>query len=202
MANYCGPKVRLTRKLGVPICETSKHVKPRNPSKPGMVKRRRSKLKVYGTQLLEKQKIASYYNISNKQLRRYMQEANGNRRNTIVVFQELLERRLDNVVRRASWCRTIWQARQMVAHGHFLVNGRKVDRPSYRVKPGDVITTKERSKKFVKAAAETAEVVFNPSWLGVEQDKVEAEVKALPTPEETRLPFEVNFSLIVEFYTR
>ncbi|MGB0715440.1 MAG: 30S ribosomal protein S4, partial [Phycisphaerae bacterium] len=110
MANYCGPKVRLTRKLGVPICETSKHVKPRNPNRPGMHVRRKGKMKVYGAQLMEKQKIASYYNVSNKQLRRYMHEASINRRNTIVVFQELLERRLDNMIRRASWCRTIWQA--------------------------------------------------------------------------------------------
>jgi small subunit ribosomal protein S4 len=202
MANYCGPKVRLTRKLGVPICETSKHVKPRNPNRPGMHIRRRGKMKVYGAQLLEKQKLACYYNVSNKQLRRYMSDAGKSRRNTVVVFQELLERRLDNVVRRTSWCRTIWQARQMVAHGHFLINGRKVDRPSFRVRQGDVITVKERSKAFVKKAAESAELVFNPGWLEIDENKMECMVKSMPTPEETRLPFEVNFSLIVEFYTR
>lgn len=202
MGNYTGPKVRLTRRLGVPICETAKHLNPRRPNRPGMHGFRRGRASLYGRQLAEKQKIAYYYNVRDGQLRKYMQMAGRSKRNAEAVFQELLESRLDNVVRRLGWARTIWQSRQAVAHGHFQINGRKVDRPSFRIRIGDVVTVRERSQKFVKDCAETCEGPLPPEWLAPEDNKLEARVTRLPTPEDVRLPFEVEFPLIIEYYGR
>lgn len=202
MGNYTGPKVRLTRRLGVPICETAKHLNPRRPNRPGMHGFRRGRATLYGRQLAEKQKIAYYYNVRDGQLRKYMQLASRSKRNAEAVFQELLESRLDNVVRRLGWARTIWQARQAVAHGHFRINGRKVDRPSFRVRPGDVISVRDRSHKFVKDCAETCEGPLPPEWLAPEENKYEARVTRMPTPEDVRLPFEVEYALVIEYYGR
>ncbi len=202
MGNYTGPKVRLSRRLGAPICETAKHLNPRRASRPGMHGYRRGRPSLYGRQLAEKQKIACYYNVRDGQLRKYMSNASSARRDTVTVIQEQLESRLDNVVRRLGWARTIWQARQAVAHGHFLINGRKVDRPSFQVRVGDVITVKDRSKNFVNSCAETCEGPLAPEWLSVEENKLEARVVRMPAPEDVRLPFEVEFGLIIEYYGR
>ncbi len=202
MGHYTGPKVRLSRSLGVPIAETAKHLNMRRTQRPGMHGFRRARQSLYGRQLAEKQKLAVYYNLRNGQMRRYMEEAVASSRAAHEVLQESLETRLDNVIRRLGWARTIWQARQMVAHGHIYVNGRKVDRPSFRVRPGDVITPKGRSEKFIKECAETAEGPIAPEWLSLSENKVEARVTRLPSLEDVRLPFEINYSLIIEFYTR
>jgi small subunit ribosomal protein S4 len=204
MGNYSGPKVRLSRALGVPIAETPKHVSPRKTTRPGQHGFRRVKPTLYGTQLKEKQKIACYYNLQNKQLRRYMKMAENSKQTTDREFQVLLETRLDNVIRRLRWARTIWQARQMVGHGHFLVNGRKVDLPSYRVKAGDMIEVKERSKKFAGEVIETTKSMgfAVPEWLVSDEATLKATVARLPQFEEVRLPFDVEFSSIIEYYTR
>lgn len=202
MGNYIGPKVRLSRRLGVPIAETAKHLNPRKPNRPGMHGFRRGRPTLYGRQLAEKQKLAFYYNVRDKQLRRYMAIASHSQRETVAAFQELLETRLDNVVRRLGWARTIWQARQAVAHGHFLINGRKVDRPSYNVKVEDQITIKDRSKQFVKNCAETCEGPLPPEWLALDEGKMQAKVVRLPVVEDVRLPFEIAYGLVIEYYTR
>jgi small subunit ribosomal protein S4 len=177
MGNYSGPKVRLSRALGVPIAETPKHMRLRRENPPGMHPMRRGRRSLYGRQLSEKQKLARYYNLRDGQLRRCMTEASRSRRTTPVVLHEILESRLDNVIRRLGWARTIWQARQMVSHGHFQVNGQKVERPSYRLSPNDKITVKERSAKFVRESSESAEFHLN-------------------------LDFEIDYNLIVEYYSR
>lgn len=202
MGNYTGPKVRLSRRLGVPIAETAKHLNPRRPNRPGMHGYRRGRPSLYGRQLAEKQKIACYYNMRDGQLRRYLAMASKSRRDTAAAVQELLETRLDNVVRRLGWARTIWQARQAVTHGHFFVNGRKVNRPSFRVGPGDVVTVRDRSKKFVKDCAETCEGPLAPEWLSADENKLEGRVVRMPTPEDIRLPFEIEYGLIIEYYGR
>ena len=202
MGNYTGPKVRLTRRVGVPICETAKHLNPNKANRPGMHGFRRGRPSLYGTQLIEKQKIAFYYNIRDGQFRKYMAKAASSKRGTLTAIQQLLETRLDNTVRRLGWARTIWQARQAVAHGHFLINGRRADRPSQHVKPGDVITVRDRSQKFVKDCAETCEGPLPPEWLAVEEGKLEGRIVRLPVPEDVRLPFEVEFGSIIEYYTR
>ena len=202
MGNYCGPKVRLTRRVGVPIAETAKHLNPRRPNRPGQHGYRRGRPSLYGRQLAEKQKIAFYYNMRDGQLRTYMSLARHSRRDTKAAFQELLETRLDNVVRRMGWARTIWQARQAVAHGHFQVNGRRVDRPSFRVSDGDVVAVKDRSKQFINDCAEVCEGPLPPEWLNVDEKKLEGRVVRMPSPEDVRLPFEVEFGLIIEYYGR
>jgi small subunit ribosomal protein S4 len=202
MGNYTGPKVRLTRRLGVPICETNKHLNPRKGNRPGMHGFRRGRPSLYGRQLAEKQKIACYYNVRDKQLRHYMERASTSKKDNVAALTELLETRLDNTVRRLGWARTIWQARQAVAHGHFFVNGHKVDRPSYNVRVGDVITVRESSQKFVKDCAETCEGPLAPEWLQLEENKLEGRVVRMPAPEDVRLPFEVEYGLVVEYYGR
>jgi small subunit ribosomal protein S4 len=204
MSNYTGPKVRLSRKLGVPIAETSKHVNPRKQTRPGQHGFKRGRTTLYGTQLKEKQKIAYYYNVQNKQLRQYMKLAEQSRLTTDVAFQQILETRLDNVIRRLRWARTIWQARQIVGHGHVKLNGRRVDLPSIRVKVGDVLEIKERSKKYILDVIEsTASMGFAvPEWLTADDKNLKATVIRLPEHDEVRLPFEVDFSNVIEFYTR
>ncbi|AQQ08790.1 30S ribosomal protein S4 [Sedimentisphaera cyanobacteriorum] len=203
MGNYTEPKVKLSRALGVPVAETPKHVSPKKTNRPGAHGYRRQKPTLYGVQLKEKQKIAYYYNIKNNQLRRYMKLAESSKDASDKVFQTLLETRLDNVVRRLRWARTIWQARQMVSHAHFKLNGRRVDIPSVRVKPGDVIEVKERSKKFVQQAAEEAGSLglSVPEWIASDTSNMKASITRLPEFDEVRLPFDVDFSKIIEFYT-
>lgn len=202
MGNYCGPKVRLTRKLGVPISESNKHMRLRRESPPGMHSFRRRRKSLYGRQLLEKQKLMFYYNLRDGQMRRYVAAAARDKRNTPEVMHEMLETRLDNFVRRLGWASTIWQARQMVSHGHFLVNGRKVDRPSQQVQPGDVVSVKERSKKFIKFSSEQAEYHLVLDWIERDDEKFEARVTRMPTTADSRIPFDVNYALIIEYYTK
>jgi len=202
MGGYNGPKVRLSRSLGVPIAETAKHLNLRRTTRPGMHGFRPARRSLYGRQLAEKQKLAFYYNLRNKQLRRYMAMASKSRRPTPEILQELLESRLDNTIRRLGWARTIWQARQLVGHGHFLVNGRKVDRPGYGVSAGDVISVKDKSKAFIKKCIEAADESLVPPWLTADNNRLEANVTRSPFPEDVRLPFEVDFASVTEFYTR
>ena len=203
MGNYTGPKFRLSRALGVPVAETPKHITPRKATRPGQHGFRRQKPTLYALQLKENQKIAYYYNVQHKQLRRYMRMAAASKLTTDKVFQTLLETRLDNVIRRLRWARTIWQARQMVAHGHFLVNGRRVDIPSLRIKPGDVIEVKEKSKKFITTATEEALSLglTVPEWIASDQVGLKASITRLPEFDEVRLPFDVDYTKIIEFYT-
>lgn len=203
MGNYCGPKVRLSRSLGVPIAETPKHMRLRRESPPGMHILRRGKRKsLYGQQLMEKQRLARYYNVRDGQLRRYMDEATRSKRTTPLVLHEILETRLDNVVRRLGWARTIWQARQMVSHAHFAVDGQKVNIASFRCKPGMKITVREKSKKFVKEMSETAEFHLNLDWLERDDTKFEATIARMPSLEDSRIPFDIDYNKIVEYYNR
>lgn len=202
MGSYHGPKVRLSRALGVPIAETPKHMRLRRESAPGMHALRRARKSLYGAQLAEKQKLARYYNVRDGQLRRYMHEAARAKRNTPEVLHEILETRLDNVVRRLGWARTIWQARQMVSHAHFRVNGQKVNIPSYRVQTGDTISVRDKSSKFVKAASETAEFHLTLDWLQRDENKLEARIARMPTLQDSRMPFDLDFNKIVEYYSR
>jgi len=202
MGNYCGPKVRLSRSLGVPIAETPKHINMKRTTRPGMHGYRPARRTLYGRQLAEKQKLSLYYNIRNAQLRRYMQAAVRSKVNTPEALQEMLETRLDNVIRRLGWSRTIWQARQLVSHGHFKVNGRRVDCPGYGVVAGDVVAVKDSSKPYINLCIAACTEAVVPSWLTPDNDKCEAQVLRMPAPEDVRLPFDIDYSLIVELYTR
>lgn len=201
MGRYTGPKVRLSKRVRAPIAETPKHMKAdteRGPGQHGF--RRRRKISLYAERLMEKQKLCFFYHISNKQFRRYMAEASRTQTNTVEKLNELLERRLDNVIRRASFGRTIWQARQLVVHGHITVNGHKVDRPSYQVRVGDLIGVRPKSKKSVTTMVEGADVgAIVPGWLEANAGELTIKVERLPAKEEIFRPFETNMQHVVEF---
>lgn len=198
MARYLGPKVKLSRRVGAPIADIPKHTAKRQLNPPGMHGYRGRRLRDYGVRLVEKQKLRFHYNVMEKQFRRYMHEAHRRKGNTGEVLLQLLEQRLDNVVRRAGFARTIWQARQMVVHGHVLVNGRKVDRPSASVKPGDEITLKSKIHDVVRDVMESMAGHIVPDWLEVNPSELSVRVAATPTSEQA--PFDINMNLVVEFY--
>lgn len=199
MARYTGPKVRLSRRVGVPIADVPKHTQnDRVRTPPGMHGYRGRRLRDYGVRLVEKQKLRYHYGMLEKQFRRTLDEAGRLKGNTGENLMQLLERRLDNVIRRAGLARTIWAARQMVAHGHVRVNGRKTDRPSFLVSVGDVITLKEKAHKLARENMESLAGHEVPGWLDFNPSELTTRVVALPTLDQA--PFEVNPNLIVEFY--
>ncbi len=198
MARYLGPKVKLSRKVGVPIADTPKHTSKRQLTVPGMHGFRGRRLKDYGIRKDEKQKLRYHYNVLERQFRRYLAEAGRRPGNTGEVLLQLLESRLDNVLRRAGFARTIWAARQMVAHGHVLVNGKKVDRPSYGVTVGETISMRDRIHKLSREHMESLSGHVTPGWINVNPSELSVKVVARPTSDQ--IPFDVNTNLIVEFY--
>jgi len=198
MANYTGPKVKLSRRVGVPIADIPKHTTKRQLNPPGVHGFRGRRLRDYGIRLNEKQKLRFHYNVLEKQFRGYMKLAGRSQGNTGTVMLRLLEQRLDNVVRRLGWARTIWAARQIVGHSHVLVNGQKCNIPSYQVKVGDTITLKEGIKKLVRENMESLPGHETPDWLTFDPSTLDAKIVAVPTADQ--VPFDVNMNLIVEFY--
>jgi small subunit ribosomal protein S4 len=154
--------------------------------------------KDYGIRKDEKQKVRYHYNVLERQFRRYMREAGRRPGNTGEVLLQLLELRLDNFLRRAGFSRTIWGARQMVAHGHVLVNGKKVDRPSYAIEVGDVVTLREGIQKLAREQMESIPGHQVPGWVAVNPAELSAKCVSRPTSDQ--IPFDVNTNLIVEFY--
>lgn len=198
MATYTGPKVKLSRRVGVPIADIPKHTSKRQLVAPGMHGYRGRRLRDYGVRLVEKQKLRYHYNILEKQFARTVDEAKRMRGNSGDVLLQLLERRLDNVIRRMGVARTIWSARQLVSHGHVLVNGKKVDIPSYRLKVGDKVTLKDNIQKIARENMESLGGHEVPGWIDFNPSELTARIVALPTPDQ--VPFDVNMNLIIEFY--
>ena len=163
---------------------------------------RRKKASEYSLQLNEKQKMKFIYGILEKQSRRVYDEAERLPGVTGENMVMLLETRLDNVVYRLGMCKTRKQARQLVSHAHFLVNGKKVNIPSYRVKVGDVISVREKSKDIdiFKSVKEEGPSQLIPKWVELDQEKLSGKVLALPTSED--LDYELQYNLIVEFYSK
>ncbi len=198
MARYTGPKVKLSRRVGAPIADNPKHTSKRDLTFPGMHGYRGRRLRDYGIRLNEKQKVKLHYCVLETQFRRFVAEATRKPGNTGDMLMQLLERRLDNVVRRAGLARTIWAARQMVVHGHVLLNGRKTDRPSCLLEVGDVITLKPKAQKLAKEAMESMAGHEVPGWMELNPSESTLKVVALPTSDQ--IPFDVNTNLIIEFY--
>lgn len=199
MANYNGPKVKLSRRVGVPIADLPKHTTKRQLNPPGMHGFRGRRLRDYGVRLNEKQKLRYHYNVLERQFRNYMEKAGTTRGNTGEVMMQLLEQRLDNVIRRLGWARSIWAARQIVSHGHILVNGRKTDIASFQVSVGDEITVKkDKCKKMIRENMESLPGHEVPAWLTFDPSTLTAKVVAVPTSDQ--VPFDVNMNLIIEFY--
>ncbi len=198
MARYIGPKVKLSRRVGAPIADIPKHTAKRQLTPPGMHGYRGRRLRDYGIRLNEKQKLRCHYHVLEKQFRRYVHLASRKKGNTGEILLQLLEQRLDNVVRRAGYTRTVWSARQMVVHQHVLVNGRTVDRPSFRVKPGDLVRLRPRIHNLAKDNMESMAGHIVPGWMEVNPAELSIKIVAAPTRQE--IPFDVNTNLIVEFY--
>ena len=200
MSRYTGPQYKKSRRLGFSTLENGKEL-ARRPYAPGMHgTSRRKKVSEYGIQLQEKQKVRFMYGLNEKQFRRTFDKASKMKGIAGENFLKLLESRLDNIVYRMGLSTTRRGARQIVNHGHILVNGVKVDIPSYTCKPGDVISVKENSKEH-KAILNTIELnIKTPAY--VEFDNKKLTGTFLRLPERNELNADINESLIVEFYNR
>ncbi|MFA5714801.1 MAG: 30S ribosomal protein S4 [Candidatus Paceibacterota bacterium] len=205
-------KCKICRRLGDKLflkgekCTSAKCAMVKRPFAPGQkAKKRRSNLTEFGREMREKQKVKKWYNVSESQFKKYVFEVMENRTSEIDVASQLvskLESRLDNIIFRMGWAKSRGQARLLVTHGHFLVNGRKVDIPSYKISAGDTILVREGSKgkEILKTLPETMKKYSLPAWLSFDGDKIEGRVMRLPTSEDVQLPSEI--STIFEHYSR
>jgi small subunit ribosomal protein S4 len=199
MARYTGPRWKISRRLGISLSGTGKELKrPYAPGQHGPTQRK--KLSEYGLQLQEKQKLRHMYGLNEKQFRNLFAEAVKMKGVAGENFMILLESRLDNLVYRIGFARTRAGARQLVNHGHITVNGKKVDIPSYRCKPGDVIALREKSRNLLVVKEALAERAYLPGYISFNENAMEGTYTRLP--ERSELPAEIQESLIVEFYSR
>jgi small subunit ribosomal protein S4 len=206
MARYLGPTCKLSRREGTDLFLKS-GVRPleskcRSESAPGQHGQRRGRLSDYGVQLREKQKVRRIYGVLEKQFRNYYKAAAKIKGNTGENLLTLLETRLDNVVYRMGFGSTRAESRQLVAHNAILVNGQKVNIPSYNVQVGDVISIREKSKKQlrVQTALQLAAQRGDVEWIAVDSNKMEGTFSR--TPDRADLPAEINENLIVELYSK
>jgi small subunit ribosomal protein S4 len=201
--NNSRPKAKLSRALGIPL--TPKCVKyfERRPFPPGVHGRGRRKASDYQVRLLEKQRLRHQYNISEAQMRRAYDDAHRGSGKTGEAMVTLLERRLDATVHRAGLARTIYQSRQLVAHGHFIVDGKKVDRPSYRLKPGQVVEVRESSRqKPPFQIAATGAHLAGPTAPYLSTVLEELRTTVIREPLRAEVPVICDEQLVVEFYAR
>ncbi len=199
MSRFTGSSWKVSRRLGYSISETGKELIKRKTA-PGQHGAKRGKLKEYGLQLQEKQKVRFTYGVSEKQFVKTFNEAAKMPGMTGVNFLKLLEVRLDNLVYRLGFATTRAQARQLVNHGHITVDGKKVDIPSYRVSVGQVISLKDASKNLVVVKAALEAKLARPEYLSFDADKVAGSLVRIP--ERNEFLSEINEQLIVEYYNR
>ncbi len=206
MARYIGPKLKQARREGTDLFHKSGvraiDTKCKMETPPGQHGQQRSRLSDYGIQLREKQKVRRIYGVLEKQFRNYYKEAARLKGATGENLLQLLERRLDNVVYRMGFGATRSESRQLVAHKAIMINGKSVNIPSYLVKPEDVVSVREKSKKQsrIKAALELSQQREAPVWIEVDDKKMEGIFKSLP--DRSDLPSEINENLIVELYSK
>ncbi|MFQ5455944.1 MAG: 30S ribosomal protein S4 [Nitrospirota bacterium] len=208
MGRNLKPVCKLCRREGVKLflkgsrCYADKCAMDRRGYGPGQHGQRRTRITEYRIQLREKQKLKSIYGIMEKQFRGYFFKADRKQGITGENLLQLLERRLDNIVYRIGFSVSRNQSRQMVTHGHFLVNGKKVDIPSYLIKEGDIVEPKEKSRKLssIEMAMENAQGREIPSWLEVDKENLKGKILHLPEKEDIFLP--VDEQMIVELCSR
>jgi small subunit ribosomal protein S4 len=208
MAKYRGPVCRLCRREGVKLflkgsrCMTEKCAIERRSYPPGQHGQGRQRVSEYSAQLREKQKLRRIYGLQERQFRGIFEKAERHEGITGEHLLKLLEGRLDNVVYRLGFACSRREARQLVNHGHFLVNGRKTDVPAYQVRVGDVIEVRQRSREVASiiASLDAVEGRGIPAWLELDRAAFKGSVKAIPTKDEIALP--VNEQMIVELYSR
>ncbi len=206
MARYTGPSCRQCRREGMKLylkgdrCYTDKCAITKRAKAPGQHGARRVKLSNYGLQLREKQKVKRYYGVLETQFRNYYEKAEKMEGIVGENFLSLLERRLDNVVYRMGFAASRKEARQLVRHGHFTLNGHKANIPSMLVNVGDEIVAKEKSKSSAKFKEIKERNINTPNWVEVDIENLKGRVTSLPVREDIDLPIEEH--LIVELYSR
>ena len=208
MARYTGSVCRLCRREGQKLflkgdrCYTDKCAVARRAYAPGQHGQSRKKPSEYGIQLREKQKARRFYGVLESQFEKYFEMANKQKGITGENLLRILESRLDNVVYRMGLATSRAEARQLVSHGHFMVNGHKVDIPSYLVQENDMVAVREKSRNSqkIKDVVEATEGKITPKWLDVNRDTLEGKVVSLSTREDIDLPIEEH--LIVELYSK
>jgi small subunit ribosomal protein S4 len=192
LARPMGPRFKVARHLGVNVFNHPKAFKR------GV--KNHQKLSEYGKQLLEKQKLKAYYGVLEKQFKRYVDEALSSKGNSAEILIQNLERRLDNMVYRLGFASTLRQARQMVVHGHILVNGKKVNIPSFRVNVGDVITLREKSRKNETFKNNFQFIAVSVNYITKNTDSFSGMLIKMPSRDE--IPVDVIDSRIIEFYSK
>lgn len=201
MVRYTGPKNRIARRFGVNIFGRARNPLLHKPNPPGMHGAKRKKKSDYGSQLEEQQKLKAVYGmLTGKQLLRYFKEASSSKTNTPQAFIERLECRLDNIVYRMKFANTIFGAQQLVAHGHVLVNGKKVDRRSFFVRPGMIISIKTKSQNMplVKESIVSGGREL-PGYISVDTEKSSGQLLSSPYIDQIPFPLPINVPLICEF---
>ncbi len=207
MARDLNPKCKMCRREGKKLflkgerCYSVKCAMIKRPYAPGQHgQARRIGLSEYGIQLREKQKVKRTYGVLERQFRKYYEMAMRSKGDTGNVLSSILERRLDNVVYRLGFATSRSQARQLVSHGHFLVNGKKVNIPSYLTKEGDVISVRNEKKKYFQNIKNTLKDHKPLSWLTLDHQKLEGKIVSLPRMEEADI--NANIHLVVEYYSK
>lgn len=197
MAKMMGPRFKQSRRLGLNVCG---HPKAMDRAGRG-TSRADKKLSDYGQQLLEKQRLRAYYNVMEKQFVKYVRMAKKSDDQTGHALVKILERRLDNLVYRIGFASSIRQARQMVVHGHFLVNGKKVDIPSYLIEVGDTITLIDKSRN-VELFKESFQNAILNSLPYISKDEENFSGTLIKVPERDEVPIEIADQLVVEYYSK
>ncbi len=200
MARYTGPTNKLFRNYGVKDLSNRKLTTSMRSTASGQHGATRKKASDYALQLKAKQTIRMTYLVSEKQFAKYYVNASRKTGVTGTIMLQTLESRLDNVLYRAGFAITRRQARQIVNHAHVLVNGKKVDIPSYLLKEGDVVTIKENSKKFIKSVMETIDLALSYAWLTVDSNELKITFDRIPNREE--LDPEFKEQLVIEYYSK
>jgi len=200
MAKYTGPTNKLFRNYGVKDLSNRKLTTSMRQTASGQHGATRKKASDYALQLKAKQTIRMTYLVSEKQFAKYYENASRKTGVTGTIMLQTLESRLDNVLYRAGFAITRRQARQMVGHAHVLVNGKKVNIPSYLIKAGDVVTVREKSKEFVKTVIESIDLALNYAWLTVDRNNLSITFDRIPQREE--LDPEFKEQLVIEYYSK
>ena len=201
MSRYTGPKNRIARRFGVNLFGRLRNPLLHKPNPPGMHGGKRRKKSDYGVQLEEKQKLKAVYGmLTDKQVLRYYHEAVQKEGNTAHLLLKRLECRLDNIVYKLKFGSTIFQAQQLVAHGHVLVDGKKVDIRSFEVKAGMTISIREKSQKFswLKESVENNSRIV-PEYLSLDEKNFSGQLLSVPEAEQIVLPLPINIALVCEF---
>ena len=208
MARYSDPVCRICRREGLKLflkgsrCYSRKCSFERRSTPPGMNTMRRRKVSEFGLQLREKQKVRKSYSVMERQFRNYFEKASTTKGMTGETLLRMLEMRLDNVVYRMGFARSRPEARQLVSHGHFTVNGRPTNVASFGTKVGDRIEVREsrRNRELFKTVGETMRAAQVPDWLSIDPARLSGSVLSEPTREQ--MPMEFNEQLVVEYYSR